>query len=207
MEFNNAEKAFLKRAIKATKADFEGELDLENKDDLIHVVNEYRSQGLMPGVRVDDGKEHGLWTAVRNKLGSPVKTHKELLDDQRAEQAEAELIQISKVHDSKIKHLQEKLQLAKIAKLEAQKEVQEQIEAEIAAIEAKKKDAIERLEVSKTARKKLAIDRDIKKLDAMRNEILNQDVEEGMGKCWTCGEVFKIRGGAYTKHVKTCKEG
>ena len=144
--FTKKEEQFIKRAIQTTAPDLkDSKLNPTIKADLLVIINTYRARGYMVGRRIDGGKEAGLWRSIRAKLGKPIKSREEILRENAEKHVKGVITRATEIHDSKIADLEMKLKLAKEAKLKAQNEVEALINAELADIEAKKKDALKRL--------------------------------------------------------------
>lgn len=205
VELSKEEQNFLRRVISATAADLKAlKLDPVKPEDLLIIVNKYRAGGYMISRRLDGGKESDLWRSIRNKLNSPVKSQAELIKIAEQSHLDGVLIRVTEAHDKKINALEDSLILARKAKVDSQLSIEFDLKEQLRILEAKKLDTINRLTAATSARKKLALDKDIRKIDEERKALLEE--RNGERKCWICGEWFKIAGGVFTKHTKECKK-
>jgi len=195
---NSAEKNLVKRAIVATKPEL-GHMDLtpEKTEDLLLILNTYRARGYLMPRRFDGGKDSDLWREVRRKLGHPIKSQEQLIEESARKTATGLLERLSEGHNAKIGRLEERLKLANKEKENAINGVEDAIMAELAAVEAAKAEILNRAEGAKEARKQLKITKKLAELEEDRKP------SDGMVKCWPCGGWFN-EGIGFRNHQKAC---
>ena len=192
------EKNFIKRAIVSLKQNIiEFDLDPTNKEELLEIINMYRSKGFMISRSADGGKDFDIWEGLRLKLGSPVKDQKTLLLEQLQRTADGEIEILNKIHNDKIKNLKKKLENAETKKIESINLVEQKIIDEIKSFDNKRNDALKRLEIAKKAHEKI--------IRIKKHEKHKESEVDGLVKCWECGEWFKA--GAGISAHKRAKHG
>jgi len=184
------EKKFVKRAITSTLPDLkEQHLDPNKKEDLIIIIKTFRSRGYITPRRMDHGKDFDMWYSVLEKLGVHFKDQKTLIREQEEKRVEGIMDRLNQIHTKKINSLEEKLKEAHQEKDKVLNEIEQSIQIELDRLDAKKKEALSRLEVAKTAHEKLVRYKKIKKEKKYETE------DTGLVKCMECGEWFKAGAG------------
>ena len=181
---NEDEKNFIKRAIVSLKQNLiEFDLDPTNKEELLKIINMYRSKGYMISRSADGGKDFDMWENLRSKLGSPVKDQKTLLQEQLQRTADGEITILNKIHNNKIENLEKRLKKTKTEKIESINLVEQKILDEVKLFDNKRNDALKRLEIVKKAHEKIN--------RIQKHEKHKESEVDGLVKCWECGEWFK----------------
>ena len=199
IKLTNSEKDLVKRAIVATKIDFNGtDLSPEKNEDLILILNMYRSRAYIMPRMMDNGKEFDIWTELRNKLGQPVETPELIIIKHERIYADGILKKLNTVHDGKINRLEQRLKTAQAEKLKSQIDIEDKLQAHADLLERERTEQLRKLEIAKNARKKLKIS---KKLE----EINDDKQDTGQTKCWICGNWYRDGSGIKT-HLRACKK-
>jgi len=190
------EKKFVQRVIHTTQPDLKDmNLDPNNKEDLIIILKTFRSRGYITPRRMDQGKDFDLWYSVLEKLGVKFKDRKTILKEQEEKRAAGIMERLNDTHNIKINNLELKLEKARQEKDKALAEIEASIQVEIDRIEAKKKDALQRLEVARTAHEKL------QRIKKIKKEKKYETDDTGLVKCMECGEWFKA-GAGIASHMR-----
>lgn len=196
IELTENEKKFVQRAIHTTLPDLKDmNLDPNNKEDLITILKTFRSRGYITPRRMDQGKDFDLWHSILEKLGVEFKDQKTLLKEQEEKRAEGIMDRLNKIHNTKINNLELKLKTAREEKDKVLAQIEQSIQVEIEQIEAKKKDALQRLEVARTAHEKL------QRIKKIKKEKKYETDNTGLEKCMECGEWFKA-GAGIASHIR-----
>lgn len=199
IKLTNSEKDLVKRAIVATKIDFnEADLSPEKNEDLILILNMYRARAYITPRMMDNGKEFDTWIDLRNKLGQPVETKEEIILKHERIYADGVLKKLNEVHDVKISRLERRLKTEQANKLKSQTDIEDKLQAQADLLEKERTEQLRKLEIAKKARGKLKL---TKKLE----EIKDDKSDKGQTKCWICGGWYR-EGAGIKSHVRACKK-
>ena len=131
------EQAFIRRAISEVSPFFpNANFDVNNKENLLWIINQFRAKGLIISRRADGGKEFSLWKQIRAKLGAPVKSQKEILKEHAKKTAIGVIERTMEAQDKRINALLKSLSKAKANKKKSIDDIEAAIDKEIDQLEA-----------------------------------------------------------------------
>ena len=192
---NDEEKNFVRRAIVSTKKDLEDlNLNASNKKDLLKIIDTFKAHGYVCARSIDGGKDSNIYIGLKDKLDDPIPTARETILKHAREHAEGIAKRISKAHDIEIEECKQNLKQAEQDKEDALKKNELKILEEVEVLDRKKREAEQRLIIAQKANEKLKQYKKIKKKQEHKED-------DGLIKCWECGEWFKA-GAGISSHVR-----
>ncbi len=201
-KLSNEQKTFIKKAIVSTQVDLPG-LNPDNNDDLLLIINTFRSKGYITPRSIDGGNEMDMWRDIRNALGQPIKSREDTIKEQKEQEAIGLLRKLGESHDKKIRLIEEQLKIAKQNKEDSYRAVETNLDNELIAINKKKKELLAKSKVAKRARARIKMSKQVTKLKKEADDIVKK--RGAQKKCWHCGEWFTA-GIGFINHEKSCKE-
>jgi len=207
MNFTNEERILVNKIKNTVSSFFPRDFDYTLRENLVEAVKYYKSKGYLPTLRSDTKKEREMCMSILIKLGEDIPTREQIIKKQEEKRVESLITRSNEAFDKKIAAYERSLERAKQEKSKAAQKYSQDIKAQIEKLEQQKQEALERLEIARTAESRVKVEKEKIQL----KEDLQKEFEERlMGtnterKCWNCGQWFPVAGGVHTKHMKICK--
>ena len=204
VNFTKDEKKLLGDIKASVSQFFPYDYDYSIPDNLLRVIRYWKAKGYCQSYRADQGVQYALYISISGKLGAPLPTRKQVLKKQADKNMNDMMTRINASFDRKLASIQSELEITKAEKDKALNRTKNQAQAQIKKIDAEKAALLERLQIAETSVARLEAARKAEAEKKIEAETEPDPDGNKVRKCWTCGEVFKIAGGIYTKHVKEC---